>query len=86
VGGSALSGSALLRNVASSAGFYRGIRQCVEVTPGASYDFGGWVYVAAGQATTGSAFVDVAWTMNPDCSSIIISAPDSSHVSTGLMM
>jgi hypothetical protein len=82
VGGSALSGSALLRNVASSAGFYRGLQQCVEVTPGASYDFGGWVYVAEAQATAGTAFVDLYWTLNPDCSGFLSAGPDSPHVST----
>ncbi len=82
VDGSALSGSALLRNIASGAGFVRGLQQCVEVTPGASYDVGGWVYVAEAQATAGVAFVDLSWRMDPDCSGFISAGPDSPHVST----
>jgi hypothetical protein len=53
----------------------------VGVTPGASYDVGGWVYVAEAQATAGAAFVDLYWTLNPDCSGFLSAGPDSPHVS-----
>lgn len=63
------SGSALLTNIATGGNTVAGpLTQCVPVTPGASYDLSAKVRIAAGQARTGYAVVQVMWRSNPDCS------------------
>jgi hypothetical protein len=49
-------------------GIYPIVSQCVEVTPGAPYLFGGKIFIPSGQATPGSAFFIALPFGSPECS------------------
>ena len=68
VAGALDSGSALVRNVSDAASL-QGIRQCVEVVPGGSYDFGASSFVPVGQDAFSAIQVRVEWLSEPDCTS-----------------
>jgi hypothetical protein len=60
-------------------GIYATVSQCIEVTPGTPYLFGGKVFIPSGQATPGSAFFIALPFGSPGCSG---PAPPSAFVPT----
>jgi hypothetical protein len=80
VDASATSGSARVTNRATVAYALRDLTQCVAVTPGLSYGFGGWVYIAANPLDEGSAALELEWYDTPGC---VGSDPDISTIGFG---
>jgi hypothetical protein len=80
VDGSLESGSARVENTCPPANCFRGIRQCVEVTPGASYELETFVYIPS-QAANGVAQVGAFWGSDLDCA-FLASVEYASEVST----
>jgi hypothetical protein len=75
-GGSASSGSALVRNVHTGPGQGTGIEQCAgAVVAGASYTFSGKIRLATGQTRTGSARIGLRWHTEPNCAGPNIPSP-----------
>lgn len=63
------SGSArIVWQQASVTGLYGVVSQCVEVTTGTTYVFGGGVFIPSGQATSGSAFFTALFFLEHGCS------------------
>jgi hypothetical protein len=63
---SPVSGSARVENTCPPANCFRGIQQCVEVTPGASYEIETFVYIPS-QAVAGIAQVGAFWGSDLAC-------------------
>ena len=63
-------------------GIYPTVSQCVEVTPGTPYLFGGKAFISSGQATAGSAFFIAIPFGSPECSG---PPPPSAFVQTPIV-
>lgn len=67
VNGVPTSGSLRQENVNDDGIKAGGMGQCVSVTPGQAYRFGGSTYVPSGQAAEGGAGIHFQWKGTPDC-------------------
>jgi hypothetical protein len=68
-GGALDSGSAEIQN--TNAGVSNGIRTCVPVQPGLSYDYGAKQFTASGQPSNGYAEIALRWYADPSCTQYI---------------
>jgi len=74
--GSPASGSGRVSNQHPRSGQGSGVAQCVSgVVGGAAYDFGGKVFIPAGQSRSGSAQIGLRWYAQPGCAGNAISQP-----------
>jgi hypothetical protein len=83
--GSSTSGSAVVSNLAASAGSGTGVLQCIEgLQGGLTYLFDADILVPGGQSNTGQAYLLVQWYDQPGCNLGFLGLILGSAVTTGM--